>query len=52
MLQKRILKAIKISLKKKNRKCQYAHERYRYLFIENEPGEEEKIKKHQYACKQ
>ena len=34
MLQKRLLKAIKISLKKKKiKKCQYAHELYRKLFI-------------------
>ena len=35
--------------KKKQKKCQYSHERYRNLFIENELSQEEKSKKRQHA---
>ena len=47
------LKAIKIYVKKKKkRKGQYAHERYRNIFIEKEPVREEKNRKCKYACEQ
>ena len=43
--KEKLVKTIKIFLKKKNKKCEYAHIQYRKLFIENELSEEkEKIK--------
>ena len=45
------MKTIKIFLKKKKgKKCEYAPNQYRKLFVENEISEEEKNRKHQYAC--
>ena len=48
MLQNIIKKKLHVT-KKSTRKHQYAPERYRKYFIENELSEEEKNKKHQYA---
>ena len=42
--KEKLVKTIKIFLKKKNKKCEYAHIQYRKLFIENELSEEKKIK--------
>ena len=40
--KEKLVKTIKIFLKKKNKKCEYAHMQYRKLFIENELSEEKK----------